>query len=160
VKFFINEILYSWCYEGCLAAPCGRLSCLLYGTLNRALLEIVKASFLNFCFYKSLLCFRRAPPPLRQTPSYSLVLPHPLQRFRIKNRSKIRENVRHLLINCKCNYRRIQFGKEIETPLSPMSAFLISVLFLIHVSFVKKFNYISEWGPSLENRELPQNERQ
>ena len=56
-----------------LAAPCCRLSCLLYGTLTRALLEFFKANFFYFCFNKSLLCFLRTPPPLRQTPSYVLV---------------------------------------------------------------------------------------
>ena len=35
---------------------------------------IFKASFLYLCIYKSLLCFLRTPPPLRQTPSYALLV--------------------------------------------------------------------------------------
>ena len=55
-------------------APCGRLSCLLYGTFTRALLEFFKASFSNFVSTNPFFVFgEHGPPPLRQTPSYALV---------------------------------------------------------------------------------------
>ena len=44
-------------------APCGRLSCLLYGALTRALLEFFKASFSTFVSTNPFFVFGENPPP-------------------------------------------------------------------------------------------------